>query len=119
MRHLHGHKKIGRPTDQRIALLRNLAKSLIEHGQITTSKAKAKALASFIQKLVTLAKKGDVSSLREIRKHIDSRDLIAKLTGEIVPRLTPAGGGEVSVFNAGKRRGDGAEIAVITFNFVD
>lgn len=116
MRHLHGHKKINRPTDQRLALLKNLAKSLIEHGEITTSKAKARALARFVQKLVTLAKKGDVASLREIRKRIDNRELIHKLTDEIVPKLSTAGGGEVSVFNAGKRRGDGAELAVITFN---
>jgi len=116
MRHLHGHKKLNRPTDQRLALLRTLARSLIMHGEITTSKAKAKALARFVQKLVTLAKKGDVSSLREIRKSVDSRELIHKLTREIVPRLSSDPGGEVSVFSAGRRRGDGSEIAVVTFN---
>ena len=116
MRHLHGHKKLNRPTDQRIALLKTQAKSLIQFGEITTSKAKAKALARYVQKLVTLAKKGDVGSLREIRKEINSRELILKLTKEIVPKLSSDPGGEVSVFNAGKRRGDGAEIAVIAFN---
>ena len=116
MRHLHGHKKLNRPTDQRLALLRNLAKSLIEHGEITTSHAKAKSLARFMQKLVTLARKGDVASLRQIRKHINSRDIIRKLKDEIVPKLSDDPGGEVSVFAAGKRRGDGAEIAIIAFN---
>ncbi len=116
MRHLHGHKKIGRPTDQRLALLKNLAKSLIEHGEIMTSRAKAKALARYMQKLVTWARKGDVASLRQLRKVISDRNLIKKLTHEIVPKLMSEGGGEVSVFNAGKRRGDGAELAVITFN---
>jgi len=116
MRHLHGHKKLNRPTDQRIALLRNLAKSLIEHGEISTGRAKARSLARFMQKLVTLARKGDVASLRQIRKHINSRDLIRKLKDEIVPKLSDDRGGEVSVFPAGKRRGDGAEIAIVTFN---
>jgi large subunit ribosomal protein L17 len=116
MRHLHGHKKLSRPTDQRLALLKGLSKNLIEHGEIMTSKAKAKALARFMQKIVGLARKGDVSSLREIRKQIDSRVLIRKLTSEIVPKLSSGPGGEVSVINAGKRRGDGAEVAVVTFN---
>lgn len=119
MRHLHGHKKINRPTDQRLALLKSLAKSLIEHKEIITSKAKAKALARFMQKLVHLARKGDVSSLRQIRKQIDNRELIKKLTGEILPKLTSSGGGEVSVLSAGRRRGDGAELAVVTFNLSD
>lgn len=116
MRHLHGHKKLSRPTDQRLALLKSLSKSLIEHGEIMTSKAKARSLARFMQKIVNLARKGDVASLREIRKNIDNRVLIKKLTSEIVPKLSSTGGGEVSVINAGRRRGDGAEIAVVTFN---
>jgi len=116
MRHLHGHKKLNRPTDQRIALLRNQAKSLIENGEITTSHAKAKELARFTQKLVTLARKGDVAALRQIRKHINNRALINKLTNEILPTLTEGPGGEVSVIRAGRRRGDGAEISVVVFN---
>jgi len=116
MRHLHGHKKIARPTDQRLALLKTQAKSLIEHGEITTSKAKAKALARYMQKLVTWARKGDVAGIREIRREIDDRKLIKKLVHEIVPKLSKSRGGEVSVFNAGKRRGDGAPLAVIAFN---
>jgi large subunit ribosomal protein L17 len=116
MRHLHGHKKLSRPTDQRMALLKNQAKNLIEHGELLTSKAKAKSLARFVQKLVNLARKGDVSSLRQVRKQIDNRDLIKKLTSEIVPKLLSSGGGEVSVIKAGKRRGDGADLAVVTFN---
>jgi large subunit ribosomal protein L17 len=116
MRHLNGIKKIARPTDQRLALLKYQAKSLIAKGEITTTRAKAKQLARFVQKLVTFARKGDVGSLREIRKQIDDRAVILKLTKEIVPKLKSSGGGEVSVYNAGQRRGDGAEIAVITFN---
>jgi large subunit ribosomal protein L17 len=119
MRHQHGNKKIARPTDQRIALLKTQAKSLIDKGQIMTSKAKAKALARFVQKLVGLAKKGDVSSLRLIRAQVNSRDLIKKLTKEILPKLKPGSGGEVSVINAGKRRGDGADLAVVTFNVTE
>jgi len=116
MRHLRGNKKIARPTDQRLALLKSQAKSLIEHGELVTTRAKAKSLARFVQKLVTFARKGDVASLREIRKQIDDRRAIQKLTTEIVPKLSSSGGGEVSIYSAGQRRGDGAEIAVITFN---
>jgi large subunit ribosomal protein L17 len=119
MRHLHGHKKLNRPTDQRLALLKGLAKSLIEHGEITTSQAKAKSLVRYMQKLVKLAKKGDVSSLRLIRQQIDNRNLIRKLKDEIVPKLSDDPGGEVSMFKAGRRRGDGAEIAIVAFNFTD
>jgi large subunit ribosomal protein L17 len=119
MRHLHGHKKIERPTDQRLALLKTQAKFLIEHGEITTSKAKARSLVRFMQRIVHLARKGDVSSLRQIRKQINSRDLIRKLTSEIVPKLKANPGGEVSLFNAGRRRGDGAETAVVIFNTSD
>ncbi len=99
-----------------MALLKTQAKSLIERGEILTSKAKAKALQRFVQKLVTLARKGDVNSMRQIRRHINNRDLIRKLTHDIVPKLNSDSGGEVSVFNAGQRRGDGAELAVIAFN---
>jgi large subunit ribosomal protein L17 len=116
MRHLNGLKKISRPTDQRLALLRYQARSLILRGEITTTRAKAKALARFVQKLVTHARKGDVANLREIRKQIDDRRTILKLTQEIVPKLKSKAGGEVSVYSAGQRRGDGAEIAVVTFN---
>ena len=116
MRHLHGHKRISRPTDQRIALLRTQAKSLIISGEITTTHAKAKALARYVQKLVTLARKGDVASLRNIRRQIDNRELVKKLKDEIVPKLRSDSGGEISVIRAGNRRGDGSEIAVITFN---
>lgn len=119
MRHLHGFRKLNRPTDQRIALLKNLAKSLIEHGEVSTTRAKAKAVARFTQKLVTWARKGDVGSLRQIRRYIDNRKLILKLTTDIVPKLESSGGGEISVINAGKRRGDGAEIAVVAFNFAE
>jgi large subunit ribosomal protein L17 len=119
MRHLHGHKKISRPTDQRLALLKGLAKSLIRHGEITTSQAKAKALARYMQKLVKWARKGDVASLREIRRRIDDRDIIRKLTSEILPKLSDEPGGEVSVFSAGQRRGDGAPLAVVTFNLTE
>lgn len=119
MRHQHGHKKIARPTDQRLALLRTQAKSLIEKGELMTTLAKAKALARFVSKLVTFARKGDVASLREIRKHIDDRRLIYKLKHEIVPKLSKNAGGEVCVYNAGPRRGDGAKLAVITFNMTE
>ncbi len=119
MRHLHGHKKLNRPTDQRLALLRTQAKSLIEHGEVTTTRAKAKALARFVQKLVTWARKQDVAGMRQIRKQINDRDTIRKLTHEIVPNLISEGGGEVSVIAAGQRRGDGSHLAVVTFNMAE
>jgi large subunit ribosomal protein L17 len=116
MRHQHGNKKIARPTDQRLALLKTQAKSLIDKGEFTTTHAKAKALARYVQKLVSFARKGDVASLRRIRQEIDDRTIIKKLTTEIVPKLPAKAGGEVNVYSAGQRRGDGAQIAVITFN---
>ena len=91
-------------------------RSLLEHGEITTSRAKAKALARFVQKLVKWARKGDVAAIRQIRKQVTDRALVRKLTEEIVPNLRSSGGGEVSVIPAGQRRGDGTPLAVVTFN---
>jgi len=99
-----------------MALLKYQAKSLIEQGSITTTHAKAKALARYMQKLVNWARKGDINALRQIRKEIDDRDLIKKLTKEILPKLPEDKGGEVSVFAAGQRRGDGSPLAVVRFN---
>ena len=119
MRHLHGHKKLNRSTDQRLALLRSQARELIRHREITTSRARAKSLARFMQKLIRWARRGDVASMRQIRKQIDDRSIINMLTEEILPKLADDPGGEVSVFSAGKRRGDGAELAVIAFNIME
>ena len=119
MRHLHGHKKLNRSTDQRLALLRNQTKSLIAHGEITTTQAKAKALARFVQKLITWARKGDVAAMRQIRKQINDRSAISKLANEIVPKLASDAGGEVTVIAAGQRRGDGSKLAVVTFNLTE
>ena len=119
MRHLHGHKKLNRSTDQRLALLRNQTKELITYGEITTTQAKAKALARFVQKLITWARKGDVAAMRQIRKQINDRSAISKLANDIVPKLASDAGGEVTVISAGQRRGDGSHLAVVTFNLTE
>ncbi len=116
MRHRKGNKKLGRPTDQRIALLRTQAAQLFMHGQIMTTEVKAKALTSFADKLIHKAKAGDVHSLRQVRKHITDRNIIQHLVKEIVPKVEDVDGGYVSAIKAYQRKGDGAPMALVKLN---
>ena len=116
MRHRKGNKKLARPTDQRIALLRTLASQLFRSGQIMTTEAKAKALIGFADKLVHKAKTGDVHSLRQVREHITNRDIIKHLVVEVVPKLGDRDGGYITAVKGFRRRGDGAPMALVKLN---
>jgi large subunit ribosomal protein L17 len=116
MRHRKGNKKLGRPTDQRMALLRTLAAQLIRHGRIMTTEAKAKALVAFTEKLVHKAKAGDVHSLRQVRKYISDRDIIKHLVDELVPLLKDKDGGYITTVKGFRRQGDGASMTLVRMN---
>lgn len=118
MRHKKKLAKLNRPTDQRLALLRNLARELIEHGQIVTTDARAKAVASFVEKLITKAIRGEVRDLRAINAHLNNRDLVHHLRTEIVPKLVhKKGGGYTKVIMMPPRRGDGAMMSMVSINY--
>lgn len=114
--HRHGYKgrKFGRETDQRQALLRGLMCSLIQHQSITTTLPKAKELRRYMEKLITLAKKGDLASRRLVIARLDDRVMGNCLVDDIVPQLK-RNSGYLRIVRAGFRKGDNAEMGTISF----
>jgi large subunit ribosomal protein L17 len=115
MRHGYAHRKLGRTTSHRIAMFANMAASLIKHEQITTTLPKAKELRPFVEKLVTLAKKGDLHARRLAISRVRDVDQVGKLFGTLGPRYKTRNGGYTRVMKAGFRYGDNAPMAVIEF----
>ena len=115
MRHRVGHRKLQRTSSHRTALFRNMAAALIKHEQITTTTAKAKELRPYVEKLVTLAKKGGLSNRRLAQGRLMDEAQLAKLFDVIGPRYKDRAGGYTRVLKAGFRYGDNAPLAVIEF----
>ena len=115
--HRHGYKgrKFGRERDQRRALLKGLATSLVEHGKIETTLPKAKELVRYIEKLITKAKKGDLANRRRVIAGLSTQASAFKLVDEIAPQLGGRTSGHVRVERTRIRKGDGAEMATISF----
>lgn len=108
-----GYRKLGRPTDQRIMMLRNLTTALLEHGKIETTVTRAKEVKRMADKMVTLGKRGDLHARRQALAYITSEDVVTKLFKEIAPQYTDRNGGYTRIYKMGPRRGDCAEMAVI------
>ena len=115
MRHRVGHRKLQRTSSHRTALFRNMAAALIKHEQITTTVAKAKELRPYVEKLVTLAKKGGLSNRRLAHARIMDEAQEGKLFDVIAPRYADRNGGYTRVIKAGIRMSDSAAIAIIEF----
>ncbi len=116
MRHRVKKKKFDRTKEQRLALLRSLARSLILQESIITTTERAKYLRSFIEKLINLGKKGDLASRRRALELLPDRKVVKKLFEEISPRFKERTGGYVRVLKLpNRRRGDGAELSLIEF----
>ena len=125
MRHRVKGRRLGRSTPHRKAMLANLACSLIEHGGINTTDAKAKELRPYIERLVTLAKRGDLHARRRALQILHNRDAVKRLFDDWAPVLrtrTVEGGGEaewnggyVRILKLGRRKGDSADISMIEF----
>ena len=115
MRHGVAHRKLGRTTSHRTAMFANMAASLIKHEQITTTLPKAKELRPFVEKLVTLAKRGDLHARRIAISRVRDVDQVRKLFETIGPRYSGRNGGYIRVLKAGFRFGDNAPVAVIEF----
>lgn len=115
--HRHGYKgrKFGRERDQRRALLKGLATSLVEHGKIETTLPKAKELVRYIEKLVTKAKKGDLANRRAVIAGLSTQAAAFRLVDVIAPQLTGRTSGHVRVTRTRLRLGDGAQLATIAF----
>ena len=107
------HRKLGKPTDQRMAMLRAMTTALLEEGQITTTYARAKEVAPMAEKMITLGKKGGLTNYRRALAYITKEDVANKLFKEIAPNYAERNGGYTRVTRTGARRGDAAEMAVI------
>ncbi|SRR5579875_96274 len=115
MRHLNSGRKLNRTASHRKALFRNMVLSLIRHGRITTTDAKAKELRRFADKMVTLGKQGDLAARRMAFAFMQSRDAVKKLFDEIAPQFKERAGGYTRVIKFERRRGDAAPLSVIEF----
>lgn len=115
--HRHGYvgRKFGRTTDQRRALIKGLATSLVMEGKIETTLPKAKELTRYIEKLITKAKKGDLANRRRVIAGLSTQVAAFKLVDEIAPQLTGRTSGHVRVERTRIRVGDGTQMAVIEF----
>jgi large subunit ribosomal protein L17 len=113
MRHRKKGRSLSRTPSHKKATLRNMATSLFRHERIETTKAKAKELRPFAEKLITISKQDDGHSRRRVAKHIRDREVLQKLFDSIAPRFADRDGGYTRVLKLGARRGDGAETALI------
>lgn len=113
MRHRKAGRQLRRTSEQKLALLRSLASSLIERGAIETTEAKAKELRPFVEKLITKARTGTLHNRRQLGRDIQKREIADKLFQEIGPRYTKRPGGYTRILKTGHRKGDGAEMARI------
>jgi large subunit ribosomal protein L17 len=115
MRHRKAGRKLNRTSSHRTAMFANRAASLIKHEQIVTTLPKAKELRPIVDRLVTLAKRGDLHARRQAASRIRDEAMVAKLFDTIGPRFAGRSGGYTRVLRAGFRYGDNAPVAVIEF----
>ncbi len=115
MRHRIAHRKLNKTSSHRKAMFANMSSSLIEHEQIVTTVPKAKELRPFVEKLVTLAKKGDLTSRRIAIARTRNQEMSKKLFDILGPRYKDRQGGYIRIMKAGYRYGDNAPMAVIEF----
>ena len=113
MRHKVGHRKLQRPTAHRNAMLRNMAASLIKHEQIKTTLPKARELRPYVEKLITLAKKGGLSNRRLAMSRLMDDNQLAKLFDTLAERYSARAGGYSRVVKAGFRGSDAAPMGII------
>lgn len=122
MRHRNAHRKLGRVTEHRIALLRNQAEALLAHERIETTVPKAKELRPFVERLITIAKRGvrandpkgqSLSARRLVMRDLLNETVVTKLFDELAPRFMERPGGYTRILRIGHRRGDAAEVAQI------
>ena len=113
MRHRKAGRQLRRTSEQKLALMRNLATSLIEYGAIETTEAKAKELRPFVEKLITKARTGTLHSRRLAGRHVQKREAADKLFQELGPRFAKRPGGYTRILMTVHRKGDGAEMARI------
>src|ERR1700704_2071248 len=122
MRHRVAHRKLGRVTEHRIAMLRNQATALLRHEHLTTTVPKAKELRPFVERIITIAKRGVASGAangkalharRLVMHDLQDQEVVAKLFDTLAPRFAARAGGYTRLLRIGYRKGDSAEIAQV------
>lgn len=108
-----GYRKLGRPTDQRKAMLRNLVTSFLKHGKIETTETRAKEARSIAEKMITLAKRGDLHARRQVLAFVTEEEVVKNLFDNVAPKYTERNGGYTRMYKVGPRRGDGAEVVIL------
>jgi large subunit ribosomal protein L17 len=115
VRHRRAGKKLGRDSAHRKALYGNLAGSLIEHGRIKTTLAKAKAVKPVAEQMITLGRRGDLAARRQALAFLRSNDVVHTLFADVAPRFADRAGGYTRIVKLGPRYGDAAEMAYLEF----
>lgn len=113
MRHRRKGRQLSRTASHRRAMLSNMATSLFRHERIRTTTAKAKELRPFAERLITLARRGDLHARRQAARTIRDKEMLKKLFETLGPRYAERNGGYLRILKLGRRQGDGAEIAVV------
>src|SRR5581483_6852403 len=113
MRHARTGKKLGRDASHRKALYANLACSLIEHGRIKTTEAKAKAVKPFAEQMITLGRRGDLHARRQALAELRSQEVVHKLFSDVGPRMAERPGGYSRIVKLGPRQGDAADMVYL------
>ncbi|MCD7741582.1 MAG: 50S ribosomal protein L17 [Ruminococcus sp.] len=108
-----GTRKLGRASDHRKAMLRNLVTSLLENGKIETTVTRAKEVSAMTDKMITLGKAGDLHSKRQVLSYVTKESVAKKLFDDIAPSYEGRQGGYTQIYKIGPRRGDAAEMAII------
>ena len=108
-----GYRKLGLSTDQRRAMLRSLVTSFLKHGRIETTETRAKEARSIAEKMITLAKRGDLHARRQVLAYVLEEDVVKTLFDEIAPKYAERNGGYTRMIKKGPRRGDGAEVVIL------
>ena len=110
---MSGNRKLGKPTDQRRAMLRAMVTYLLENGRIETTVTRAKEVRAMAEKMITLGKNNNLHSKRQAFAYITKESVVKKLFDEISPKYADVNGGYCRVIKTGPRRGDAAEMAII------
>ena len=113
MRHHRAGKKLGRDSSHRRALYANLAASLIEHGRIKTTEAKAKAVKPIAEQMITLGRRGDIHARRQALAYLRTQEVVHKLFADVAPRFADRPGGYTRIVKIGPRPGDAADMVYL------
>jgi large subunit ribosomal protein L17 len=113
VRHAKTGKKLGRDSSHRKAMYANLACSLIEHGRIRTTEAKAKAVKPYAEKMITLGRRGDLHARRQALSELRSQEVVHQLFADVAPRMADRPGGYTRIVKLGTRLGDSAEMVYL------